>query len=182
MNKMILVAAFLVSGFAGSERSSATSYQITFGASDFSDPDFNSPAPVPFVLGQFDLSFDRGHDITGDATVDFLNINSESVGFEYPPSDFGPPPDFMVISGLRDSGVMSQTDDFFLTITNFSTSPTFDAFAYAQAGSKTVSIWSSTNGFVHVTATPIPATLPLTVSALGGLGWLGWRHRRMMAG
>jgi hypothetical protein len=31
---------------------------------------------------------------------------------------------------------------------------------------------------VAVAATPVPATLPLLASALGGLGWIGWRRKR----
>jgi hypothetical protein len=36
-------------------------------------------------------------------------------------------------------------------------------------------------GSYSVSATPIPATLPLFISALGGLGFVGWRHRKMAA-
>jgi hypothetical protein len=32
-----------------------------------------------------------------------------------------------------------------------------------------------------IAATPIPATLPLLVSAIGGLGFLGWRRRKAEA-
>jgi hypothetical protein len=44
-------------------------------------------------------------------------------------------------------------------------------------------ITAQTSVTYHVTpavvaATPIPAALPLFVSALGGLGFLGWRHRK----
>jgi hypothetical protein len=36
-------------------------------------------------------------------------------------------------------------------------------------------------GSYSVSATPIPATLPLFISALGGLGFVGWRRRKMAA-
>jgi hypothetical protein len=36
-------------------------------------------------------------------------------------------------------------------------------------------------GSYSVSATPIPATLPLFISALGGLGFVGWRHRKLAA-
>ena len=36
-------------------------------------------------------------------------------------------------------------------------------------------------GSVTVSTTPIPATLPLMVSALGGLGFAGWRRKRQCA-
>jgi hypothetical protein len=36
-------------------------------------------------------------------------------------------------------------------------------------------------GSLTVAATPIPAALPLLVSALGGLGFVGWRRRKQQA-
>lgn len=36
-------------------------------------------------------------------------------------------------------------------------------------------------GFSQVAATPIPAALPLFASALGGLGFIGWRRKRKPA-
>ena len=32
-----------------------------------------------------------------------------------------------------------------------------------------------------LTSTPIPAALPLFATALGGMGWLGWRRKRTAA-
>lgn len=32
-----------------------------------------------------------------------------------------------------------------------------------------------------VATTPIPAVLPLFATALGGLGWMGWRRKRLSA-
>jgi hypothetical protein len=50
--------------------------------------------------------------------------------------------------------------------------PGHDLFGTLDFGSLTVS---------NLAATPIPATLPLLVSALGGLGFVGWRRKQNAA-
>jgi hypothetical protein len=73
-----------------------------------------------------------------------------------------------------------SADDFELAIGSFSTTPTYLGF-YSYTTSDPAHYFISDNsGSVHVavSATPIPATLPLFVSALGGLGFVGWRKAR----
>jgi hypothetical protein len=38
--------------------------------------------------------------------------------------------------------------------------------------------YGGSHSFALVSATPIPAALPLFASALGGLGYVGWRRRK----
>jgi hypothetical protein len=83
---------------------------------------------------------------------------------------------------IADDGVMTgNIDDQYLWIDNFSTGGTFFRFLYSQAGDPNV--YLSLNGAVHISAspaavTPVPAALPLFISALGGLGYFGWRRNR----
>ena len=61
--------------------------------------------------------------------------------------------------------------------------PNFVSFVYHQyfSGGAPTPPYLAGAGNVLVTATPIPAALPLFVSALGGLGYLGWRRRKAAA-
>src|SRR6185503_16852944 len=82
--------AVVAAGFAAfamltgvAEPAAASTYQVTFAASDFN----NQPAPTPFVLGQIDVSFDPAsvgaNFANGSATLDFLNMNISNVGYFY---------------------------------------------------------------------------------------------------
>jgi hypothetical protein len=156
---------------------SASTYQITFSGADFSS---SVSAPTPVVLGQIDVSFDPasagGSFTTGPATLDFLNLNVADVGYFYNGSA-----DALIIGGTLGgaNSVASGTDDFILVIQSFSTTPTYTELLYSTATDPSHQ-FTSTTGSVHVavSATPIPATLPLFVSALGGLGFVGWRKAR----
>jgi len=54
--------------------------------------------------------------------------------------------------------------------------------AFDVAGGPSGSFHGTLNfGSLSVTTTPIPATLPLLVSALGGLGFFGWRRGKQQA-
>jgi hypothetical protein len=159
---------------------SAASYQITFGASGFSP----APASPSFVLGQLDLSSDPAHDLFGTVKVDFLDgLNLSAIGsasYQYNAAT-----DLLIIGGDKNGaiGVFPGTDDFGFAISNFKTAPTFASFAYTTSGNTEFFESDASRGgvgdvHVAVSATPIPPTLPLLVTALGGLGLVGWRRRR----
>lgn len=150
-------------------------YTVTFGASSFSG------APVGFVLGEFAFSLDPAANGSGSVTNNFLNLAVGALSFDYSKAL-----DLLFIGGdLNDVfGQQSGTDDLILRVKNFTTSPTFSFFSYTSAGSP--GFFDSSNGSVHVeafntTVTPIPAALPLFLSAIGGLGFVGWRRRKSAA-
>jgi hypothetical protein len=163
----------------------ASTYQVTFAASDFNF----TPTPTPVVLGQIDVTFDpaasAGTLANGPATLDFLNFNVTNVGYFY--NGFT---DELALGGIVVPGDIANGmapgnghDDFEVWISSFSTAPTF-SFATYFTTADPLHIFTSQTGAVHVdvsqtlAATPIPATLPLFVSALGGIGFLGWRRRK----
>jgi hypothetical protein len=172
---LALSSAVLVGYLAGP--ASAASYQITFAASDF------SPTPsVPLVLGQLGLSFDSSHDSVGSVTVGFFDgLDLSSMG----PVTYRYAAQFdtlLVAAGVNGFDVpRGGTDNFAFQIQNFTTTPTLELFGYSTSSS--AHIFTSENVDVHVavSATPIPQSLPLLVTALSGLGWFGWRNRRMAA-
>jgi hypothetical protein len=62
---------------------------------------------------------------------------------------------------------------------NGETAPSFATGTFFMTfDNKTNSNYSATLTVAAVAATPIPAALPLFVSALGGLGFVGWRRKR----
>jgi hypothetical protein len=169
----------------------AGTYQITFGASDFSF----TPAPTPFVLGQVDISFDpaaaAGTFTNGPAQLDFVNLNVGNVGYFYNGVS-----DDLIVGGIVFPGDIANgmspgkgVDDFMLFISAFSTAPTYAALTYFTT-SDPLHLFTSHIGSVHVgfsadpvavSATPIPPALPLFASALGGLGLAGWRRLKASA-
>jgi hypothetical protein len=76
------------------------------------------------------------------------------------------------------------SDDFWLFAATFATSPTFGSLGYSQASCSsdclfyTTSIDGDSLSVTPVSATPLPAALPLLAGGLGALGLLGWRRKR----
>jgi uncharacterized membrane protein len=130
------------------------------------------------VLGQFDLSFDPSHDSSGSVNVAYLNgLNPGAIGpVAY---SYGASSDSLIVGGGSPFVVAGGTDDFFFEIFNLATSPTLQLFGYSTS-SDSFNVYETNVGSVHVavSATPIPAALPLFLSALGGLGFVGWRRSR----
>jgi hypothetical protein len=151
-------------------------YTVNFGASSFS-----GTPPVGFVLGEFAFSLDTAANGSGSVTANFLNLAVGALSFDYSQAS-----DNLFIGGDLTGifGQTSGTDDLIMLVQNFTTSPTFVFLSYTQVGS--IGYFDSFNGAVHVepfntAVTPIPAALPLFLSALGGMGYLGWRRRKSAA-
>ncbi len=173
--------AFLLIGAIKPAAATTQTFELTFGASDFTDQIGSATPPVTSVLGKLTFSLDLDHDSTGTAKLDFLNLSQGTIGFQYFSGIAG---GGMFIGGLPDGVVFvsSTEDDLELGVTNLRMgTPGFAFLRYSQA-STPGSIFHSGDGAVHVetagvAATPVPPALPLFVSALGGLGVLGWRRR-----
>ncbi len=175
----IVAASVLLLGLAQSASASTISYEVTFGAANFTRL-YTSSSPVGLALGQFTLTFDPAVNSTGAATVDFLNVANVPSTYQYSTSGL------LYIYG-NINGFIGQegTDDFRLLITSFNTSPHFVDFIYTTTQPN---VYQATVGEVHVSAiaplvatTSIPAALPLFASALGGLVFVGWRRRKPAA-
>ena len=158
-------------------------YTLTFGATDFKDNAPPNPTPpVSLVLGQFSFSLDPTSTTSGAVTTNFLNLVLGSVSFSY----FAGTDNLRIggdVAGV--DGIASGTNDVFMEISNFTSAPSFAEFTYTQATSN-VGVFTASDRVLHVEAfatavTPIPAALPLFISALGGLGYLGWRRRKAAA-
>ena len=172
-----LGCAVLLAGVA--EPAAANTYQLTFGASGFGSIGPGTP-PVSFVLGQVTFDLDPSHDSTGSVVTDFINLAQGALGYTYSATTGG-----ITIGGTINgvTAMVGGTDDLSLHVSNLNSVPAFSNFYYASVLSPS-SIFEANNGSVHVdvasvASTPVPAGLPLFISALGGLGVLGWRRRNV---
>ena len=158
-------------------------YEVTFGATGFY-PTPSAPASG-LVLGQFHITLDTSQTTfngTSGLTLDFVNVALDSA-FAYTYNFFKS--DRLEVGGLASdvSGVGLAHTDFDLVIDGFASgNPVFQGFVFSDQSR----VYLTNTGEVHVTqlvpavsvaATPLPAALPLFVSALGGLGFFGWRRR-----
>jgi hypothetical protein len=160
---------------------STLTYDIAFAATGF-QPVLTTTAfsPTDLVFGGFKVTFDPSktyNQSTSGISLTFLDgtpITTTPIPLSF---SYFTATDQL---SLGNSGWYLGGDQVDLTINHFSTSPTFSSLLIATHLNAS-DAFQSFNGYVHVaqiSATPIPAALPLFVSALGGLGFLGWRRRK----
>jgi hypothetical protein len=223
MNKMIFVAAFVVSSFVGSVQSVAATIITTIranAAGAFSTLTDNigvfGPAGASYsnLHFQFTSTFSpkTGFYHTfpdGDAIVGggFGTMTVNGVDHRFSGADFGNTGIDVESRSLStrdldlDLSARRPTDSFSLDISGpAASSPIpqsiFDPASIScaagitctgsidietDAGLATLGNFTLSNFSMvtSVTVTPIPGALPLFISALGGLGFVGWRHRKM---
>jgi hypothetical protein len=120
----------------------------------------------PTLLSTEDLYHDGDtREITPTNAIDigFESQRHLSSGGSFDTAAFGYP-----------NGVI-QAGNYFLRL--FGTPAPIQSFAFLAASGPT-SIAGTLSLSAAVATTPIPATLPLLMSALGGLGFVGWRRRK----
>jgi hypothetical protein len=96
-----------------------------------------------------------------------------------------------VVGGIADGTAPVQyspaTNDYDLQISDFTSSPVFTEMVYAQVSAGNYQFYTTpgvSTGSVSVTAvtaTPLPAALPLFATGVGALGLFGWRRKRKNA-
>jgi hypothetical protein len=183
----LLLAVMGVSLAIGTARPSAAAtitYDVIFSANSFLT--VGTGTPESLVMGRASVTFDPVADVidSSNGTLDFLDPLSmpAALVFTYTKAS-----DRLVLGGsLNGLLVLGGTNDFFVEVQNFTSgSPIMASLFYAQTTSP-LGFFLTSSGLVHVNATavattPIPAALPLLISALGGLGFFGWRRRKSAA-
>jgi hypothetical protein len=182
----VFIAALLLAGlgfYSSAAEAAFITYDVTFSATDFY-PVPAAPRPST-VMGEFHITVDAaGGSVLGGTSgvsLDSINIalDDSALVFDYQPSL-----DRLTVSGaVNGLATSAMTNDFQVFITGFASgAPTLSDAFFVDSTSR--GLFESSSGTVTVTAvaaTPIPAALPLFVSALGGLGLVGWRRKRRAA-
>jgi hypothetical protein len=161
------IATFQLDGTFSDGGTLTGSFTIDFTTQDvLSSSVFSSATSLPFVGGDYNGSpFDfvsalpAGSVTLGDGILfGLLGWNSLSL-------DFGPI-DTTTLLSLPTVAVSGSETVYSLLC----------AFSGFSCGSRTF-----TGTLQVVAATPIPAALPLLATALGGIGFMGWRRKRQEA-
>jgi len=153
--------------------------------------------PTDPVTGSFTITFDPTMtyaDSTSGITLNSLNISlGSALAFNYSPSSqtvdgttyaAGE----LVVGGIGDGAgdvtFSPATNDFWLFVNTFTTSPSFDQVGYAQVAAGN-NLFFTTNQTGSVSVEPAPVPIPaagwLLLSALAGLGLVSQRKRQELA-
>jgi hypothetical protein len=151
-------------------------------------------------MGAFNITFDPTQvyntDTTTGITLTSLNITAGSaISFCYSAAAYtcdglSWSADELVVGGIASDTSRVQyspaTDDYVLQISNFTSSPVFTEMVYAQLSAGNYQFYTTplSTGSITVTpvtATPLPAALPLFATGVGALGLFGWRRKRKNA-
>jgi PEP-CTERM motif len=188
----IMLLSVLVAGGAivgsGAAKAALVHDVVTFTASDFETDVGSDPAPTNPVTGSFTISFDPTlsyTDETAGITLTGLNIAlGSSLSFSYNAPTSLLPATTLVVGGISDGAQQVQfspsTDDFWLFINDFATTPSFDQVGYSQTSVSGDNLFDTISGGVTVTpvipgGVPEPSTWAMMLAGFVGLGFLGYR-------
>jgi hypothetical protein len=186
---IVATAAVSVLLSAISANASTMTYDISFTSGSFNAAAFVGPAGTPpaSASGNFTLTIDTSQTYaneTAGITLNSLGVTAgEGLAFSYPLT-FSPYSDILVIGGSSPGAGYANggTNNFYLQIDDFSTTPTFLQFGYTVADPAEDYFYTNQgDGSVSVSlvsTTPLPAALPLFATGLGAMGLFGWRRKR----
>jgi hypothetical protein len=171
LKKLIGVAALAAAAIVWGSAAEATTLSFNLQSADYNyswtmDSD---PNPAFLVLGSETIITD----FTGQAMGSSVALPAGALYF-YATSFFGG-------FGFMDLASNTSLFDFKgdQIYSNGETAPNFALGTfYMTYDNNNLRDYSATLTVAAVAATPIPAALPLLASALGGLGFVGWRRKR----
>ena len=200
-----VLGAMLLGLAAPGASASAIQYHVAFGAGNFTASPAGTEPPI-LVTGAFDVDLDVGSSVTTDNTSGVHNTSITA--FPTTPSGnpfpfqvdspwsfiYDATTDILIVGGSAHGSSNIQfspaENDFYLQIHAFSTAaPLMWQLGFAQSRIPDTQFFNPAggapaDGYVFVTAlgpvatTPLPAGLPLFLTALGAMGVAGWRRKR----
>ncbi|WP_293458401.1 PEPxxWA-CTERM sorting domain-containing protein [Phenylobacterium sp.] len=154
---------------------------------DFSATGFTGApgvTPTDPVTGSFLITLDTTQDYTNDtADIQLLSLNIDlgsTLSFNY--STTGAYAGWLYVGGLQlgPDFVQFFSNDFYLQLADFGTSPSFNQLGYTKANGDYYYTTSPTSGSVTLTdPVPEPAAWALMLLGFGGLGSALRRSRRV---
>jgi hypothetical protein len=155
--KIAALALALVSGFASSRSEASTydTYNLTLGGSS--------------ITGQFTIDSSSSSP-SGTIAITALSLN---VGGSTPLTAIGDPTATFNNGTMTAMTYVGTADDYKLDLVDLS-----GGLAYTLVD--LLSGATMYSGTLSASATPLPSGLPLFISGLVALGFLGWRKKRMM--
>jgi hypothetical protein len=169
MRLLALAGAMLLGGMLLAQSAAAATITkvIDFTATDFTSSKGNVAAPVPTVTGSFTLTYEPGWSYTNETSG--IAVNALNIDFSYAPQFGGNTAlNYLAFGGNGVYGYTYGTNDFFFFFW-LNGAPGAE-FHYTQAGFNNA--WNSFNVAVSihdpVATTPIPASLLMLLTGLGG--------------
>ena len=189
---MAFLAALAIAGPPVSAASAATvsdHFDITEAGSAFTSIPYPATGPAltsPVTLS-FDITFDPTISYADETTTGISNFTS-SLAIDSPVSfSYDAATHFLTVGGTSDGTgyVQQNTNDFYLHIENFTTTPdvqqvgfTTTAGYYYFIPATSPVVISPVPPTTPVSAVPLPASLPLLGGALVGLALFGVKRRQ----
>ena len=177
------VALTLILLIGVSANAATTTYDVSFSADTFQIGSGPDPAPVDPVTGSFTVTLDPAVAVTNntaDISLNSLNIAlGSSLSFSYDPVAGTFPAGTLRVGGLSfgagfGSDVIQfnpSTNDFWLYINDFTTTPAFEQLGYTQTSVSSDNLFFTINqtGSANVSVVPEPGSIVLFALGLGGL-------------
>lgn len=203
IRNVLLAGLFLALG-AGSASATTFQYHVAFGAGNFTvDPNPGGVTPPLLVSGSFDIDLDIATSPTNASALHNTTIGAIDFSFNpYPfvvdspwAFNYDSATDILIVGGSSNGadtihfGSPGTENDFYLQIHDFSSlNPLMWQLGFSQSATPGANFFTPTggalaNGFAQVTnngpvaTTPVPAGLPLFLTALAGVGLLAARKR-----
>lgn len=182
----LLVFGTVLAAQGAGAKAATISSVITFSATAFSG--FGGTAPIDPVVGSFTITYDPNvsvTNVTGAAIKQhYLNITlGSAIAFSYDANVKG-----LTIGGVTQgtNGYLWGTNDFFFSLTGltensfYSLSPNL-SYTQSDPNASFYTFNLSVTVGPATAVTPIPASALLFLTALGGLGFTGFKRRRAAA-